>query len=177
MPSSTSVPLTELPAHLETMWTKLDKGPAPKDGPPIMWQPAYSPLFPTAWPPQANTVWVRYAYGQGQDMSLSDGMRIAKPWARIEFQGSDSAGVIPLPQKLEPFEVQGVSPLDADTQALLQKGEEVSTYCLSLKEAPAPDSPDTILMRRFYQSWLEYNGAIAAALKPDHPAFFKWLSQ
>jgi hypothetical protein len=178
IPSSTPVLLTELPAHLETMWTKLDQGQAPKDGPPsIMWQPAYSPLFPTAWPPEANTVWVRYAYGQGQDMSLNDGVRIAKPWAHIEFRGDGSVGVIPLTQQLEPFEVQGVSPLNADTQALLQKGEQVSTYCLSLKGAPAPDSPDAVTMRRFYQSWLKYNGAIAAEIKPDHSTFFEWVSQ
>lgn len=178
MPPPTSVPLTELPMHLETMWDQLDQGQAPKDSLPILWQPAYSPLFPTAWPPAPNTVWVRYAYAQGQDVSIADGVRIARPWARIEFRGDNSASVIiPLTHKVEPFEVQGVSPLDAETQALLQKSEQISTYCLGLKEAPSPDAPNTVTMRRFYQSWLKYNGAIAAAIKLDHPAFFEWVNQ
>ena len=178
MPSPTPVPLAELAAHLETMWDQLDQGQAPKDSLPIFWQPAYSPLFPTAWPPGPDTIWVRYAYGQGQDMSITDGVRIAKPWARVEFRGDKSAGIIiPLTQKVEPFEVQGVSPLDAETQALMQKSEQISTYCLNLKEAPSPDAPNTVTMRRIYQSWLKYNGAIAAVIKPDHSAFFEWVNQ
>ena len=116
MPTPAHVPLTELSSRLEAMWNTLDQGEVSTDNLPIMWRAAYSPLFPTEWPPTPTTVWVRYAYAYGQDIVLTDGERVAKPWARAELRnGSSTAAIVLLNPKLEPFEVQGVLPLDAET--------------------------------------------------------------
>jgi hypothetical protein len=140
-------------------------------------QPAYSPLFPTEWPPTPTTQWLRYAYAQGQDVSLADGVHVAKPWAQVEMSGdSATAVIIPLSIKLEPFAIQGVSPLEAESLAVLKQEDQVSTYALSLKDLPEPITDEITAMRAFYQTWLNYNGTIASEIKPNHTAFFEWLT-
>jgi hypothetical protein len=176
MPTPANVPLTELSSRLETLWNTLDQDEAPTDNLPIIWQPAYSPLFPTEWPPTPTTAWVRYAYAHGQDIALADGVRVAKPWARAELRdGSSTAALVPLSPKLEPFEVQGVSPIDAETLALFDKAEQVSAYCLTLQTLPDLNTGEAATMRTFYQVWLNYNGVIAGIIKPSHAAFFEWI--
>ena len=176
MPTPAHVPLTELSSRLEAMWNTLDQGEVPTDNLPIMWRPAYSPLFPIEWPPTPTTVWVRYAYAHGQDIALADGVRVAEPWARAELQGGNStAALVPLSLKLEPFEVQGVSPINAETLALFDKAEQVSAYCLGLQALPDLNTREATTMRAFYQTWLNYNGAIAGVIKPSHPIFFEWI--
>jgi hypothetical protein len=170
------VPINELTPRLEAMWDTLDQGEAPPDILPVLWRAAYSPLFPTEWPPTPSTVWVRYAYAYGQDVNLADGARVARPWARAELRGgSSTAAIVPLSPKLEPFEIQGVSPLDAETSALFDKGEQVSTYCLGLQALPNLNTSEAATMRTFYQAWLNYHGAIASVIKPSHAVFFEWI--
>jgi hypothetical protein len=178
MPNPMTVPLSQLTSQLESLWGQLDQSePSSSDSGPILWQPAYSPLFPTEWPPTPTTQWRRYAYAQGQDMSLADGVHVAKPWAQVEMSGDRATALItPLSAQLDPFAIQGVAPLEAETLAVLKQEDQVSTYALRLKNLPDPNTSEITAMRAFYQTWLNYNGTIAGEIKPNHTAFFKWLT-
>ncbi len=172
------VPTAAVEQQLKELWDRLDQGTPPANKLPISWSPAYSALFPTEWPPTPTTVWVRYAYAQGRDMDLSDGVRVAAPWAKLELRGgSSTVNIIPLKASLEPDTTQGVSPVDAATQAVLAKGDEVSAYCLQLTDLPQPNSQPAADMRTFYQTWLKYNGALVELIKPNHEKFLAWLNQ
>jgi hypothetical protein len=177
VPSPMTVPLSQLTSRLESLWGQLDQSEPSPDSNPILWQPAYSPLFPTEWPPTPTTQWLRYAYAQGQDMSLADGVHVAKPWAQVEMSGDSATAVItPLSIKLEPFAIQGVTPLEAETLAVLKQEDQVSTYAMRLKELPDPNTDEITAMRAFYQTWLNYNGTIASDINLHHIAFFNWLA-
>lgn len=172
------MPTAQVEQQLQGLWDKLDRGPAPADQLPIAWSPAYSVLFPTEWPPTPATVWVRYAYAQGMDLNLHDGVRVATPWARLELRGGQNTVTLtPLGAKLEPVSVQGVTPLDEAAQAVLVKGDEVSAYCLQLTALPPSNNPQTNAMRAFYQTWLQYNGALVELIRPNHEKFLAWVNE
>ncbi len=65
--------------QLQELWDRLDEGSAPTNKPSIVWSVAYSALFPLEWPPTPATIWIRYAYAQGMDLDLHDGVRVAAP--------------------------------------------------------------------------------------------------
>jgi hypothetical protein len=112
------------------------------------------------------------------DMDLRDGVRVAAPWAKLELRGSGAtATIVPLSASLEPVTVQGVVPIDAATQAVLAKGDEVSAYCLQLTALPQPNSPPATAMRAFYRTWLKYNGALVELIRPNHEKFLTWLNE
>src|SRR5512143_706377 len=76
----------QVQSHLDATWKELDKGTA------ILWSPVYSPFFPAEWPPARNTLWVQYAYAQGPEPGLVDGVRIASAWVKVERRhGDDTA--------------------------------------------------------------------------------------
>lgn len=164
--------------QLQELWDRLDQGSAPTNKPSIVWSVAYSALFPLEWPPTPATIWIRYAYAQGMDLDLHDGVRVAAPWARLELRGSaDEVTIVPLSVKLKPVTIQGVQPIDAATQDVLAKGAEVSAYCLQLTALPQPDSPQNVDMRAFYRTWLRYNGALVELIRPNHEKFLIWLNK
>jgi hypothetical protein len=172
------VPTAEVEQQLQGLWERLDKGSPPANEPPIAWSPAYSALFPGEWPPTPATTWVRYAYAHGMDVNLHDGVRVATPWARLELHSSPATvTIVPLSTSLEPATIQGVEPIDAATQAVLAKGDEVSAYCPQLTTLPQPNSPATAEMRAFYQTWLKYNGALVKLIQPNHEEFLAWLNE
>jgi hypothetical protein len=172
------VPTAGVEQQLQDLWNRLDKGAAPTNQMPISWRPAYSVLFPSEWSSTANTTWVRYAYAQGMDIDLRDGVRISAPWARLEFRGNaDTVTIVLLSAKLEPMTTQGVQPIDAATQAILAKGDTVSAYCLQLTALPQSNNPQTIEMRTFYRTWLKYNGAFAALVRANHAQFLAWVNE
>ncbi|MBI5030661.1 MAG: hypothetical protein HZB51_09045 [Chloroflexi bacterium] len=171
------VPTAGVEQQLQELWNRLDKGTPPANKLPISWKPAYSVLFPGEWPPSATTTWVRYAYAQGMDMDLRDGVRVAAPWAKLEFRGnSDNVTIVPLSAKLEPVTIQGVQPIDAATQAILAKGDAVSTFSLQLTALPQPKNPQLVEMRTFYRTWLKYNGAFVNLIRSNHSKFLEWLN-
>ena len=172
------VPTAEVEQQVQELWNRLDKGSPPTNKPPIAWNPAYSILFPDEWPPTPATIWVRYVYAQGIDMDLLDGVRVAAPWAKLELRGNPATiTIIPISASLEPVTIQGVEPIDAATQAVLAKGDEVSTYCLQLTAMPQSNSPSVADMRAFYQTWLKYNGALVELIRPNHEEFLAWLNE
>lgn len=178
MISPVPTPTPGVEQHLKGLWDRLDKGSPPANKPPIAWSPAYSALFPSEWPPTQATIWVRYAYAQGMDMDLRDGVRVAAPWARLEMRGSQATvTIVPLSARLEPTSIQGVEPIDGATRAVLAKANDVSAYCLQLTALPQPNSPPANDMRAFYRTWLKYNGALVKLIKPNHEKFLAWLNE
>jgi hypothetical protein len=169
------VPTAKVEQQLQNLWYRLDKGAPPTNKLPIAWKPAYSVLFPREWPPTPTTTWVRYAYAQGMDMDLHDGVRVASPWARLELRGnSTTVTIVPLYAKLEPVTTQGITPIDAATQAVLAKEGDVSAYCLQL--TALPNSAEVAQIRAFYQTWLKYNGALVDLIRADHTKFLAWVN-
>lgn len=177
MISPVPTPTPGVEQQLKELWDRLDKGSPPANKPPVVWSPAYSALFPSEWPPNQATIWVRYAYAQGMDMDLRDGVRVAAPWARLEMHGSATATIVPLSTRLEPTSIQGVSPIDASTRAVLAKANDVSAYCLQLTALPHPNSAPARDMRAFYRTWLKYNGALVKIIQPNHEKFLAWLNE
>lgn len=128
--AASPVPTAKVEEQLQGLWDKLDQGTPPANKLPTSWSPAYSVLFPTEWPPTPNTLWIRYAYAQGMDVNLHDGVYVSAPWARVELRGNSTiASIVPLSTRLEPVTTQGVVPIDAETQAMLAKEAEVSASC------------------------------------------------
>ena len=75
----------EVQGRLDSLWRQFEPN---KD---ISWQAAYTPLFASEWPPTPQTIWTRYAFAYGHDLSqpaLVDAQRVARPWARVEFHAS-----------------------------------------------------------------------------------------
>ncbi len=174
-----AVPTAEVEQQIKTLWKQLDKGTPPAGKMPISWQQADSVLFPSEWPPTANTIWMRYLYGQGMDMeNLRDAVRISAPWARVELRGnSNTITIVPLNTKLEPVDTQGVQPIDAATQAVLAKEDAVSAYCLSLTALPPANDSHLAEMRTFYRTWLKYNGAVVDLIRSNHATFLAWVNE
>jgi hypothetical protein len=172
------VPTTEVAKQFQGLWARLDKGVPPANKLPISWNPSYSVLFPSEWPPTPTTTWVRYAYAQGMDMDLHDGVRVTGPWARLELHGSQStASIVPLSGTLEAVTIQGVQPIDSATQAVLAGGDDVSAYCLRLTALPQANNPSTDDMRIYYHTWFKYNGAFVDLIRKDHEKFLAWVNE
>jgi hypothetical protein len=173
------VPTAAAEQQLQALWNQLDKGAAPTDKLPITWQPAYSALFPSEWPPTPSTIWVRYAYAQGSDLeNLRDAVRISAPWARLELRGNlGMVTIVPLSAKLEPASTQGVQPLDEAAQVVLAKEAAVSAYCLQLTASPQPNSLQAANMRAFYRAWLKYNRALVDLIHSNHTGFLAWVNE
>jgi hypothetical protein len=173
------VPTTDVDQHLQTLWKQLDQGTPPANKMPIYWQQADSVLFPSEWPPTANTIWVRYLYAQGVDMeNLADAVRISPPWARVELRGNaTTVTIVPLNTRLEPVTTQGMQPIDEATQAVLAKEDAVSVYCLALTALPQSKNPEVSEMRAFYQTWLKYNGALVDLIRSNHEKFLNWINE
>jgi hypothetical protein len=174
------VSMADLQPQLNALWRGVDKGAQPKDRPGIAWSMRTTPAFPTAWPPTATTIWVRYAYAAGRDLGggLADGERVARPWARVELRpGAATAAIVPLSARLEPLAIQGVRPIDAATAARLRQEEQITAACLRLTGPPDPAAAETADLRAFYRAWLGFNGVIADAIRADHGAFLDWIGQ
>jgi hypothetical protein len=174
------VSMADLTQQLDTLWRGIDTGAQTKDRPPVAWSRRTTPVFPTAWPPTATTVWVRYAYAAGRDLGggLADGEQVAWPWARVELRpGAATAAIVPLSARLEPLAIQGVRPIDAATAARLRQEEQITAICLRMVGPPDPAAAETAELRAFYRAWLGFNGVIAGAIRSDHGAFLDWIGQ
>lgn len=169
--------MMELEARLQALWAGLEKAtkPAGPALPPVAWSPAYTPLFPEAWPPTARMAWVRYAYAHGQDLQLRDGVRVAGPWAKVVF-GAETT-LVALAGRLDVIGTQGVRPLRPEELRLRRSGGDVEAHARALKSPPDPASAETRQLRAYYRAWLGDNGVIADWLRPGHADFLAWLAR
>ncbi len=168
--------MTELEARLRTLWAGLERSDKPTGPalPPVAWSPAYTPLFPGAWPPAAGMTWVRYAYAHGQDLQLRDGVRVAGPWAKVMF-GAETT-VVALAGRLDVIGTQGVRPLRPEELRLRQSGGDVEAHARALKSPPDLARAEIRQLRAYYRAWLADNGVIADRLRPWHTEFLAWLA-
>ena len=170
-----SVSAADWELQLQSLWDKLDKGASK---PTLSWKLSYSVAFPNDWSPTSNTIWTRYAYAQGMDLDLRDAVRIASPWAKLELRGnSATVNIASLSTKLDAVTVQGVSPIDATTRAILAKEKSVTDYALQLTSLPLKTDAQATEMRTFYKTWLKYNGALVDLIKSKHIAFLNWVNE
>jgi hypothetical protein len=176
-PESTEYIPGQVPYRLDDVWQSVSKGMSPN------WGPEYTPLFPTEWPPQPRTLWIRYAYATGAhakapNTDVLDVIIVGPPWALAEFSaGSDpKARVVLLGNKIEEIGSYDYVPPNADDAASLSNEEAVFNYCLGLTAAPDEGSTEVAQMRAFYNAWLRYNGTIGDLIGPNHRAFLSWVA-
>ena len=151
--------------------------PTSPAGPPTMWTLTQSPLFPSEWPPTAATTWVRYTFAYGSNpATLMDGAYVTQPLTRtiVQRDGRDGAATT-LHTVLESAGIQGVAPLDAAAQATLNNGTQIQAQCLQLQALP--DEAIAAELREYYRAWIKFNGAFVKHIRPEHTAFFDWLTR
>ena len=142
----------------------------------ISWSKTESPLFPSNWPPTADTVWVSYTFAYGSNpATLMDGAYVTSPLARTEWKGNVST-TTELSNEVKQASIQGVLPLDSQTLTILEKGNQAFEYCLNMTELPNRDKQETKEMLAYYQAWFKYNGAFLTLIREDHVDFIDWVS-
>jgi len=140
------------------------------------WRKIESPLFPSEWPPTAETVWVSYTFAYGSNpVQFSDGTYLTRPLSKTEWKGGKSTTTV-LSNETSPAAVQGVVPLDSQASAILENGKQVSDYCLNLTELPDSNLPETKEMLAYYQAWFKYNGAFLGLIRENHADFVNWIA-
>lgn len=143
----------------------------------ISWTKVESPLFPTSWPPTADTVWVRYTFAYGSNPSqLMDGTYVTYPLAKTEWQGGKST-TTELSSDMTQAAVQGVMPLDDGSRLILENEKKVSEYCLQLAALPDLSSPEAKEFLDYYHTWFKYNDAFLGLISKDHTTFIEWIGQ
>ncbi len=142
----------------------------------ISWSKTESPLFPSNWPPTADTVWVSYTFAYGSNpATLMDGAYVTSPLARTEWKGNVST-ITELSNEVKQASIQGVLPLDGQTLTILEKGIQAFEYCLNMTELPNRDKQETKEMLAYYQAWFKHNGAFLTLMREDHVDFIDWVS-
>ena len=145
--------------RIDAAWQGLDRGEGT-----TVWQQRTSLPFPRAWPRVTTSSFYLYAAGQDLRHLSADGERDAAPWARVDVAG-ERQELVPLAKALTPLEIQGVRPLTAKEVALDRAYREAAAHGAATYES----------QRDYYCAWLGMNGVIAAAIRPQHEAFIRWL--
>jgi hypothetical protein len=141
------------------------------------WRKTESPLFPVNWPPTSDTVWVSYTFAYGSDpATLMDGAYVTSPLSKTEWK-DDTSTTTALNSEMKQATIQGVVPLDDETNAILEAGPQVSKYCLKLTALPDLATSGTKDMLVYYQTWFKYNGAFLDLIRNDHVSFIEWVEQ
>ena len=141
----------------------------------ISWSKTESPIFPSNWPPTADTVWVSYTFAYGSNpAALMDGVYVTSPLARTEWTGNVST-ITELSNEVKQASIQGVLPLDSQTLTILEKGNQAFEYCLNMTELPNLVKQETKGMLAYYQAWFKYNGAFLTLMREDHVDFIDWV--
>jgi hypothetical protein len=137
------------------------KGPGPS------WRYRVAPPMPSDWPMTPKSTIVRWVFAAAIDYGLSDGERVAAPWARIDVAPDGTAKLTVVSKALEGNDIQGVKPIMKTEADLVRKVFETSD---------ALRAGDLAAVKEPWCKWLQYNGVIAAKLKPKHEAFFTALA-
>lgn len=141
----------------------------------IMWTRTESPLFPTDWPPSAETVWVSYTFAYGIDpTTLMDGSYVTAPLSKTEWRAGSGTTII-LSDQMREAGIQGVTSLDEQARRILMTGRRVSQSCLALTALPDLDQNETKELLAYYGTWFQYNGTFVGLIRRDHAAFMDWI--
>lgn len=164
-------------ADMQTATSTLPVGPTSEPPSDIMWTKTESPLFPASWPPTPETVWVSYTFAYGMNPALlMDGSYVAYPLARTEWKAGKHSTTT-LRNDMAQAAIQGVTPLDSEAQAILNKGKQVSGYCLTLAALPQTSTPEAKDMLAYYHAWFSHNGAFLGLIRDDHAEFIGWITR
>lgn len=160
------------PMDLETLidpaWKQIAPKPAvTSKGPGVMWNFRVAPPMPSEWPMTPKSTLVRWVYASGMDMQISDGQRVAGPWARVVTTADGTSKLEVLSKALEGNDIQGVKPISSTDADIVGKVFETDE---------ALRAGDLATLKGPWCRWLRYNGVIAAKLKPKHQAFFTALA-
>ncbi len=146
--------------------------------PDTLWQTTESPLFPNTWPPTSATIWTRYTFAYGHNPAkLIDGAYVTLPLAKTDWTTNGVSTTITLSNNMTQAAIQGVVPLDAQAQADLSKGQQISNECLKLIGLPDTNVPETKDLLTYYRAWFKYNGAFLGLIRQEHAAFINWVTQ
>lgn len=145
--------------------------------PEIMWAETQSPFFPTTWPPSSNTTWVRYTFAYGSNPAmLIDGSYVTYPLSKTEWNAGIESTTQLNKEKTQAV-IQGIVPLDEETQKILEDEKLISEYCLTLTDLPDLNTPEAKKMLAYYNTWFKYNNAFVELVKSDHSEFINWVVQ
>ena len=134
--------------------------------------------MPLEWPPDADTVWVRYEAAYGFDpTTISDGVRVAAPFARLVLDRSGRISKVePLSGRPREIGIQGVVPMKRPSGAIDGEWEQaVIARAAALEKTPAEGSKEAGELRAFVGSWVYRNGVLAGAVAAEHRAFLDWV--
>ena len=150
---------------------------APTTSPDIMWRETQSPVFPMNWPPTADTVWIRYTFAYGSNPSqLMDGNYVSNPLSKTEWKAGVETTTV-LSKEMTQAAIQGMVPLDEESQRNLENYSQASNFSLKLTGIPDPQTLETQEFLAYYRAWFKYNGAFLGLIRPDHGAFIEWITQ
>lgn len=150
---------------------------APTTSPDIMWRETQSPIFPMNWPPTADTIWVRYTFAYGSNPAqLMDGNYVSNPLSKTEWKAGVETTTV-LSKEMTQAAIQGMVPLDEESQKSLENYSQASNFSLKLTGIPDPQTPETQEFLAYYRAWFKYNGAFLGLIRPDHGAFIEWITQ
>jgi hypothetical protein len=145
--------------------------------PEIKWSETQSPLLPVTWPPTADTVWVRYTFAYGSNPALlMDGNYVTNPLSKTEWKAGVESTIV-LSEEMTQVAIQGMVPLDEETQKILDTESRVSEYCLNLTGLPDPNAPETQELLTYYRAWFKYNDTFLGLVRTDHADFIDWVTQ
>lgn len=141
-----------------------------------VWRQVRSPVFPSTWAPTAETVWVRYTFAYGSNLTqLGDGEYVTKPLSKTECRG-DVVKTTVLSHEMAQAAIQGVLPIDQPTRFLLQNEKPVTGDCVEMTRLPDLNLPETKELLAYYRAWFKYNGAFLDLIRKDHKDFIDWVT-
>ena len=143
----------------------------------ILWRETQSPLLPASWPPTADTVWVRYTFAYGSNPAqLMDGNYVSNLLSKTEWRAGVESTTV-LSKEISQASIQGMVPLDEETQKILGNESQVSEYILKLTEMPDLQASEAQEFLAYYRVWFKYNGAFLKLIRAEHGAFIEWVTQ
>lgn len=163
---------------LDARWSKLSvpKSP-PSDRPGVSWSWRLSPPFPSEWPPRKESRFIYYAFAEGFDLNIMDGVRIGALWAKLEVpvSGDTPPVLTSLLDAVKELGVQGVRPLSAEEMAKSGGSEPIESALGDLMAHPDQACDTRERISAYYCFWSRNNGVISEAIRPRHEKFFDWL--
>jgi hypothetical protein len=163
---------------LDTAWAKIGRPTAgPHEPPGVCWSWRLSPPFPSEWPLGQESRLVFYAYAEGFDINVMDGVRVAAPWALVEAPVSGGAMLVvtPLADSIRELGIQGVRPLRADEVGSCTAGTSDEEVFATVQASPEESEKARPGLSARYAFWSKYNGVIAEWIRSRNEAFFAWL--